>query len=55
MRRLIAVFALITLVSATMRIVTPERLATMTRIQEAISRACGYLQKRLTPLLPMAN
>jgi hypothetical protein len=57
MRRLAVVFALITLVSAAMRIVTPERIAVVsaTKIQRAFTRACMFLAKRIRPLLPMAN
>jgi hypothetical protein len=63
MRRATLVFLLIALISATLRIVTPERIvATATtfakapeRFGRALSRVYMLLAKRLRPLLPQAN
>jgi hypothetical protein len=55
MRRLTLVFALIALVSAAMRMVVPERMVQVTRIQRVFTRACQFFTKQLRPLLPMAN
>jgi hypothetical protein len=57
MRRLAVVFALIALMSAAMRIATPERDAAVSgsRIQRAFTRACLFFAKKFRPLLPVAN
>lgn len=56
MRRLALIFALITLVSTTIRIVTPERIVSSTvRRAKAAARIWMFLAKRLHPLLPQAN
>jgi hypothetical protein len=63
MRRLAIVFALIAMISAAVRLGTPERVASAAvkaatapeRIRRAVSRACRRLTKRLSPLLPQAN
>jgi len=44
MRRLTLVFALIALVSAAMRMVVPERMVQVTRIQRVFTRACQFLR-----------
>jgi len=63
MKRLAIVFALIAMISAAIRLVTPERMASATvkisdtqnRIRRTIERACLALTKRFRPLLPQAN
>jgi hypothetical protein len=63
MRRLALVFAVIAMISAAIRMATPERLAaaavniskSQQRVRRTIERACLMLTKRLRPLLPQAN
>lgn len=63
MKRLAIVFAIIAMISAAIRLVTPERMATaavkisdtQNKIRRTIERACLALAKRLRPLLPQAN
>jgi hypothetical protein len=55
MRRLTLVFAIIALISAAMRIVMPESMAHVTKMQQVFTRACRFLTKQFRPLLPMAN
>lgn len=57
MRRLALIFALIALLSAALRIVTPERVVAVSgsKVQRAFTRACLFFAKRFRPLLPMAN
>ncbi|MES1261988.1 MAG: hypothetical protein ABUS49_09640 [Acidobacteriota bacterium] len=63
MRRLALVFAVITLLSTALRIVTAERIVTSAantarapeRFRNAVARACLFVTKRLRPLLPQAN
>jgi hypothetical protein len=63
MRRVALVFALIALISAALRVVTPERIfataASVAKAPErfgrAVSRLCLLATKRLRPLLPQAN
>jgi len=63
MKRLAIVFAIIAMISAAIRLVTPERIAaaavkvsdTQNKIRRTIERACLSFTKRFRPLLPQAN
>jgi hypothetical protein len=63
MRRLALVFAIIAMISAAIRSVSPERMAAAAvkvsdsreKIRRTIERAFLSLTKRLRPLLPQAN
>jgi hypothetical protein len=60
MRRLAMVFALIAMLSAVVRLVTPVAVAkaattAQSRFRRAVTRACLAFTKRLRPLLPQAN
>jgi hypothetical protein len=59
MRRLAMLFALIAMLSAAVRLVTPVAVAkaatAQSRFRRAVTRVCLVLTNRLRPLLPQAN